>query len=69
MICISVDQDDDSEESVKNWVAEVRGVSEAKPIIFVLTKKDLLEEEDFEPKFNVRRMIDEMNEHEVQLLV
>ena len=44
MICFSVDQKDNSRDCVERWVREVRGVDPHKPIVFVLTKKDLLPE-------------------------
>ena len=65
MICVSVDQEADFDESIAKWVHEVRGVCLTMPIVFVLMKKDLLDEEGYVPKFDVNRMIRHMNEHKV----
>ena len=53
MICFSMDQVDNSDEKIEQWVLEVRGADVAKPIMFVLTKKDLRDDPECEIKFDV----------------
>ena len=75
MICFAVDQaltQDDTAEVVRYWVTEVRNTDPKKPIVFVLTKKDLLpgEPEDKpEEGFNLNTLYDYMIEHQVQMLM
>ena len=63
MICFSMDQEDNSAENVQTWINEVRGVDHRKPIVFVLTKKDLRDDENVEIKFDVKDLYKYMNKH------
>ena len=46
MLCFAVDQQDNDEEMVNGWVAEIRNAKLDKPILVLLMKKDLLSENE-----------------------
>ena len=48
MICVSKDQET-SLASVTNWIQEIREKDQGKPIILIMTKTDLSEEECLNP--------------------
>ena len=41
MLCFSKDQDDNSNDCVKNWIMEISNNEPGKPIVVILTNKDL----------------------------
>ena len=41
MLCFSKDQEDNSKDCVKSWIREIRNYEPRKPIVVILTKKDL----------------------------
>ena len=51
MLCFSKDQEDDSDDCVHNWIMEIKNNEPDKPIVLVLTKKDLDDE-----KFTLARL-------------
>ena len=44
MLCFSKDQQDDGDDCVQRWITEIRNNEPRKPIVVILTKKDLGDE-------------------------
>ena len=47
MLCFSKDQNDNGDDCVQKWILEIRSVVPNKPIVLILTKKDLEDENKF----------------------
>ena len=50
MLCFSKDQENSDDEVVEKWIREIRFVVPNKPIVLILTKKDLEDENKFTEK-------------------
>ena len=45
MLCFSKDQEDNGDDCVQSWITEIRNNEPRKPIVVILTKKDLEDEQ------------------------
>ena len=50
MLCFSKDQENYDDFCVNKWICEIRSVVQNKPIVLILTKKDLEAENNFTEK-------------------
>ena len=61
MLCFAVDQDNSGDDCVDKWIRELRINYPQVPIVLVLMKNDLLEDEEYkngttETKFDVQKL-------------
>ena len=50
MLCFSKDQNNSDDYCVERWIREIRSVEPNKPIVLILTKKDLKNKNNFTEK-------------------
>ena len=63
MLCFAKDQEDNSDECVIRWIDEIREKEPPKPIVLILTKNDLEDEQ-----FTLERLEKIKREYDLQFV-
>ena len=64
MLCFSKDQEDNSDDCVKKWIMEISSNEPGKPIVVILTKNDLEDDN----KFTKERLEEIKSQYHLQLV-